>query len=204
MDFFDYDDSSFWLEPDFVFTDLIMTMVNTLNMPIGVTLMLKGMVVTGVLVSEQSYLQTLSNTFNEMMKADIKAAGEDPPSEDIFDFTMLSESAPLDSMIQRMAQEMQEKEKNSSSKKPQAEDWMDWDDDDDDEDEDVMPGPIRYLHLSDPVVISPLPGISFANSLLPVMRLRLTMVDGWILGQAIDPDELQDGDEAASDEPTLH
>jgi hypothetical protein len=43
--------------------------------------------------------------------------------------------------------------------------------------------PIRHLHLKDPVIIYPGSTLSFMESELPVLRIRLAAIDGWMLGR---------------------
>ena len=55
--------------------------------------------------------------------------------------------------------------------------------------------PIRHLHLKDPVIIYPGSTLSFVDSALPILRIRLAAVDGWMLGRISvisDDDELPD------------
>jgi hypothetical protein len=52
-----------------------------------------------------------------------------------------------------------------------------------DEDEAFEVQPVRYLHLRDPVIIYPGATMSFQESPLPIMRIRLTEVEGWMLGR---------------------
>jgi hypothetical protein len=53
------------------------------------------------------------------------------------------------------------------------------------DDEDAPPdaAPIRHLHLKDPVIIYPGSTLSFMDSALPILRIRLAAVDGWMLGR---------------------
>ena len=58
-------------------------------------------------------------------------------------------------------------------------------------------GNIRHLHLKDPVIIYPGATLSFMDSALPILRIRLAAVDGWMLGRISviaddDDDELPD------------
>lgn len=49
--------------------------------------------------------------------------------------------------------------------------------------------PLRYIHLKDPQVVSGANAMGFANSEIPIVRLRLNMVDGWLLGRATQIDD---------------
>lgn len=153
----DFSDAGFWLEPDFVLADMVATLVNLMDIPIGVTLFIKGMVISGVLVSEKEYLESLTSVFNRIARESI---GETKDNyEPLFDFTALNESP--DSM-----------ETNE------------------DEDNDLeLPPPVRHLHLKDVYVLTPQPSIAFTHSMLPIMRIRLAVIDGWFLGQAMSVDD---------------
>jgi len=49
--------------------------------------------------------------------------------------------------------------------------------------------PLRYIHVKNPQVISAARAMTFANSEIPILRLRLNMVDGWLLGRATQIDD---------------
>jgi hypothetical protein len=71
----------------------------------------------------------------------------------------------------------------------------DGDEDDDsfgDFDEDAAFPPIRHLHLRDPYVLYPGTAMSFSESPLPVIRLRLTTVSGWMPGRVNVVDGMDD------------
>lgn len=158
-DEFTPDTSGFWQEPDFLLTDLVSAFVNRGGMQIGLTLFMKGMVITGTLVGEQEYLATMSKMFaRQARKSMLHPTAEDlQVTEELFDFTGLTEDVDTK------------------------------DDEDDDGDEfnpDETPVPtIRFMHLKDPVILQPQSSISFSHSQLPIMRIRLTAVDGWMMGK---------------------
>jgi hypothetical protein len=167
-------ETGFWQEPDFLLADLVSGFVNKGGMQIGVTLFMKGMVITGTLVSEREYLASLSKMFASQARKsigrptvdDIKAA------EELFDFTGLTEDIELSEF-----------------------DGEDGDEDDleDFEDIDRQFPMIRHLHLKDPVILQPQSSISFMHSQLPIMRVKLTAVDGWMMGKvSVDDDALGD------------
>ena len=155
MDDFEFSEAGFWLEPDFVLTNLVATMVNMSEMPIGVTLFIKGMVLSGALVSERQYLASLSDVFKSLARSTLEVPDEAimQEIENALDFNDLAEGTIYG---------------------------------DDEEDDDFLPfvSQIRYLHLTDIVVISPQPSIAFQQSILPILRIRLSAIDGWLLGQA--------------------
>ena len=170
----DLGDPSFWHEPDFLLADLISLMVNKAGMQLGVTLFLKGIVITGTLISEREYLKALSEAFvtqarksapNKLSKDELKAL------QDTFDFTTLTEDSY-----------------------PEQGDLSGDDEDDEDDfdlDDDVGSTTIRHLHLKDPAILSPQPSITFTHGEFSMMRLRLTTVDGWMLGRStvFNPDD---------------
>lgn len=160
-DEFTPDVSGFWQEPDFLLADLVSAFVNRGGMQIGLTLFMKGMVITGTLVSEQEYLATMSKMFaRQARKSMLHPTAEDlQAAEELFDFTGLTEDV---------------------EPKPDKDD--DKHEDFDPEDDARVPT-IRYMHLKDPVILQPQSSISFSHSQLPIMRIRLTAVDGWMMGK---------------------
>src|SRR5262245_2288210 len=118
-------------------------MVNKAGMQLGVTLFLKGIVITGTLISEREYLKALSEAFvtqakksapSKLSKDELKAI------QDTFDFTTLTEDSYPD----------------QSDLSGDDED----DDDDFDPDDDIGSTSIRHLHLKDPAILSPQPSIT--------------------------------------------
>src|SRR6185295_3765555 len=90
-------DSGFWQEPDFLLADIISGFVNRGGMELGITLFIKGLVITGVLVSEQEYLQALSKMFSSQAKKSlVNPTKQDlKNTEEVFDFTNLAEDIDL-------------------------------------------------------------------------------------------------------------
>lgn len=164
----EFDESAFWLEPDFVLADIIASLVNLMELPVGVTLFIKGMVLTGMLVSEREYLDALSDTFTTLARQSFRPsdAKEVEDLEAAFSYRDMTEHDPA-------AVE---------------------------EDADALP-PVRFLHLKDPMILTPQPGISFGHSGFPILRLRLTMVDGWMLGQSMPFGDLGDDVEEINGAP---
>jgi hypothetical protein len=177
---FGLDENSFWHEPDFLLADLVSSMANKGGMQLGVTLMVKGVVLTGTLVSEREYLAALSEMFTSQAKKSVPtpSKAELRAIEEAFDFNMLTEdSYPGDDDLPDMDLDDGAEE--------------DRDDEVDDEDEfPIGPTPVRHLHLKDPTILLPQPAITFAHGEISIMRLRLTAIDGWMLGRAavVDPD----------------
>jgi len=151
---FDFSEAGYWLEPDFVLADIVATLVNAVGLSIGITLFMKGTVISGLLVSEDEYLHALSDMFNQVANP---PQGEDV--DNLFDFTGLKESTDMDGLFDSAA-----------------------DDDEINLLEDAPP--IRHLHIRDVVVLSPQPSLVFGHSQMPIVRIRLTTIDGWMLGQA--------------------
>lgn len=168
-------DSGFWQEPDFLLSDLISMLVNRSGIQFGITLMVRGMVVSGVLVGEREYLAELSKYFQDQAKDAIKEVMATATkkevremlkeAEEAWDFTYLTEDVYQD-------EEADEKEE-----------------DEDDEDEFGLPPPdfseIRHLHLKDVEIVFPAPGLEFFQSRIPTWRIRLTSIDGWLVGRSV-------------------
>jgi hypothetical protein len=151
----DFDLSAFWQEPDFLLTDLVSLMANKADSQMGITLMVKGAIMTGVLVGEREYLRRVNEMFKRMARESITK----PTKEDLAE---IDESFGFDEMI---------------------EDNYPPDDAEEDEDAPTDAAPIRHLHLKDPVIIYPGSTLSFMESALPILRIRLAAVDGWMLGR---------------------
>ncbi|RMG77841.1 MAG: hypothetical protein D6711_00685 [Chloroflexi bacterium] len=167
----DFDETAFWLEPDTVLTDIVISLVNVMGMPIGVTLFIKGMVISGVLVSENEYLTSLTDTFRSLIHTNVDNQEFANQVDELLDFTPMAETS-LE---------------------------LENDPDDDSQDPMLIPAPVRYLHLRDALILSPYPAMGFSQSILPIMRIKLTAVDGWLLGQAAGVE-----DEPNGDKPILH
>ncbi|MBI5669951.1 MAG: hypothetical protein HZC41_18310 [Chloroflexi bacterium] len=155
------DTSGFWQEPDFLLADLVSAFVNRGGMQLGLTIFMKGMVITGTLVSEEEYLATMSKMFaRQARKSMLHPSADDlQATEELFDFTGLTED---------------------DAAKPEDEDNEDGEFDPAD---DARFPTIRHMHLKDPVILQPQSSISFSHSQLPIMRIRLTAVDGWMMGK---------------------
>ncbi len=160
-------ESSYWLEPDFLLADLVSGLVNRGGMHLGITLFLHGLVITGTLVSEQEYLQSLSRLFKQQArKSFANPTAEDlRMAEELFDFTGLVEDDGL-------ANEAEGEEQQESTEPPYL--------------------LVRHLHLKDPMVLQPQPTTSFAASQFPIMRIRLGAIDGWMVGKVTVEDALDD------------
>ena len=161
--FLDIDETTLWLEPDTVLANVITAMVNMMGMPIGITLFIKGTVISGTLVSEKEYLEKLTEVFQSAAKQSINPNNKEEAEiiEEIFDFTKLGDNNLL---------------------------FGDEDEEADDEDVDSavedIPVYIRYLHIRDFSILTPNPPLSFGASSFPILRIRLTAIDGWMLGHS--------------------
>lgn len=147
-----------WQEPDIILSYLVSSLVNMAGAPVGVTLLVKGSVLTGTLISEREYLETLTEMLQSQVRRSLMSASEDErrAAEAAFDLTDFVEDFYPN-------------------------------DDDDDEDGFVSPGfaPLFHLHLKDPVVVSPQPAVGFSDGMFSVMRIRLSNIDGWMLGSSL-------------------
>ena len=165
-DFSDFDLSAYWQEPDFLLADLVSLMANKADSQMGITLMVKGAIMTGTLVGEREYLRRINEMFKRMARESLAK----PTKEDL---ASIDESFGFDEMV---------------------EDSYPPEDAPEDENADADAAPIRHLHLKDPVIIYPGSTLSFMESALPILRIRLAAVDGWMLGRIsmISDDELPD------------
>ncbi len=153
-------DEPAWNEPDFLLSYLVSSLVNVGGAPIGMTLLIKGTVLSGTLMSEREYLDTLSSIMQQQVRDALSGLSKKDRelAEKAFDFRDLTE---------------------------------DYYPDTEDEDEESAPEPLLYMHLRNPVIVSPQPVVSFSSGMFPVMRIRLTSIDGWMLGASM-PEDLDD------------
>jgi hypothetical protein len=170
---FDLDNNSFWLEPDMLLTDLVSYMANKMGASLGITLMIKGAFLTGTLVGEREYLHNVSQLFQALARDTMPDSASPADLEaitDAFDFELLAEDTYPE----------------------------DYDPDEEEDEEMFDTPPLRYLHLQDPIIIYPGSTISFSESPLPIMRIRMNLIDGWMLGRI---SVMSDSDNPASDLP---
>lgn len=167
-------ESGFWQEPDPFLVDLVSGFVNKGGMELGITLFMKGQVITGTLVSEQDYLNAMSDMFAaQAKKSMVKPTKEElKATEDVFDFTHLAEDVDPATFMPDVSE----------------------DDEDFDFDDNVPLPVIRHLHLKDPVILQPQPSISFSHSQISIIRVRLTAIDGWMIGKVTVEDDSLDDD----------
>ncbi len=157
-----------WMEPDFVLSYLVSALVNLAGAPLGMTLLVKGTILTGTLVGEREYLDILSDMLQSQIRRTLTGLTEEERTiaESAFDLTDLLEDF-----------------------------YPDMGDDDEDETDEnegdenfesmISVNPIYHLHLKDPVIISPQPSITFSDGAFPVMRIRIANIDGWMMGASI-------------------
>jgi hypothetical protein len=180
---------AFWQEPDFLLMNLVSLLANKLESDLGVTLLVGGSIITGTLVSERYYLYTLGDMIRNVGRGSL-----DIPS-DIVD--LVADALGVEDYTEDYYPEMEDDEdddedsdiegspapKSQKNGKP-AENQADFDDDEDDGFDDAPPPPLlQHIHLKDPVWIYPNTTVRFGQSPLPVIRLRLTAVDGWMFGR---------------------
>jgi len=166
----EFDLSAYWSEPDFLLTDLVSLMANRADSQLGITLMVKGAILTGTLVGEREYLKRVNDTFKRMARETLTK----PTKEDL---ASIDEAFGFDELVEDIY--------------PNGEVSGEIDTDDIDLSEG---SPIRHLHLKDPIIIYPGSTLSFMDSALPILRIRLAAVDGWMLGRisVISDDDLPD------------
>ena len=163
----------FWQEPDYLLSDLISMLVNRSGIQFGITLMVRGMIISGVLVSEREYLAELSKYFQDQAKDAIKELMAAAPkkemrkllkeAEEAWDFTYLTEDRYPD-----------EEDKGDAGEE-----------EDDDLDDAPDFSEIRHLHMKDVEIVFPAPGLEFFQSRIPTWRVRLTSIDGWLVGRSV-------------------
>ncbi|MEP7293243.1 MAG: hypothetical protein ABI835_15775 [Chloroflexota bacterium] len=173
-DLSDFDQAAYWSEPDFLLTDLVSLMANRADSQLGVTLMVKGAILTGTLVGEREYLRRVNDAFKRMARDTMpKPTQEDLDSiEEAFGFDELVEDIYPNGDGEEMPTEVEADEIDLNEGSP-----------------------IRHLHLKDPVIIYPGSTLSFMDSALPILRIRLAAIDGWMLGRIsviTDDDDLPD------------
>lgn len=174
----------YWLEADFLLHEIVRSFVNKVGLEIGVTLFLKGSILSGTLVSEADYLQRLTQVFRDRLRASMPP-GEVDIDQDLMlnaiDFTLMAESSTPE-----MPGVDGEVENDESS---------------------FVLEPVRFLHLRDVNLLSPYPTMSFHTAIVPIMRVRLNAIDGWFLGQALDGGSSDDNAaprDGGSDGEVLH
>ncbi len=182
-------DSDFWQEPDFLLADLVSGFVNKGGMELGITLFVNGLVLTGTLTSEQEYLRAISGMFAAQAKKSLvnPSKQEIENTEEVFDFTGLAEDVDLNELYgnENGALGSEPTADKPEAVVPEAVDAEDADD------ERTVPS-IRYLHLKDPVIIQPQPAVSFTHTQVSILRVKLTTIDGWMVGKVTVDDDLSD------------
>lgn len=176
-----------WDEPDIVLSYIVTALVNGMGLEIGVTLMARGLVVSGTLTSERNYLEQISNVLMNQVQFTDESVPEDVREslKALLDLRSLSEF-DADSYLPgagsiSMGDEGDEDESDDN-------DFDDMDDfDEDDMDIVDLPPTLQYLHLKDPIIVAGEPPINFGEGSDVMVRLRLTTIDGWMLGK-ISPD----------------
>jgi hypothetical protein len=171
-----FDESAYWIEPDFMLSDLVSVMVNKAGMELGITLIIKGSVLTGTLISERAYLKIMTDTFITQATKSMPAPTQEDLDaiQEMFDFTGFTE------------------------------DFYPGEDYDPEDTEGLDLPHIRHLHLKEATIVSPEPSITFTHGDTSVMRVRLIAVDSWTLGRTMlmSGEEVEDTDDTMP--PVLH
>ena len=149
---------------DYILTYLVSSLVNMGGAPLGVTLMVNGTLITGTLMSEREYLEMMTAILQEQVRAALAMLPEKERemAESAFDLRDLTEDF-----------------------------YPEESGEDDDDDSDMPTMDLVHLHLRNPTMLSAQPPFGFSEGPLPVMRIRLAQVDGWMLGTSI-PEDLDD------------
>jgi len=174
VDFPEFEAAAFWQEPDFILTDLVSLMANRMNAELGITLMVRGTIMTGTLIGERDYLAAVSKMFKRITRDMLdKPTAEDIQSiEEAFAFDDLAEDfyPPGDPEETGLPDILPMDELPIASAISEAAAGL---------------PPIRFLHLKDPVIVSPGSSMAFRDSALPIMRIRLNQIEGWMLGRVM-------------------
>ncbi|MBL8117635.1 MAG: hypothetical protein J0L63_08825 [Anaerolineae bacterium] len=180
-------DPDFWREPDFLLVDLVSGFVNKGGMELGITLFIKGLVVTGTLTSEQEYLKAISGMFATQAKKSLvnPTKQEIKNTEEVFDFTGLAEDVDLTELYGQRDDEFEDEPEPEKEPEEKLKDF-------EPEDDERGTPAIRHLHLKDPVIIQPQPAVSFMHSQVSVLRIKLTSIDGWMVGKVTVDDDMTD------------
>ena len=177
----DFDLTSFWQEPDFLLTELVSLFANALDAELGVTLLVGGGVISGTLVGERAYLKAVQSMVRRLAR-DLM----DKPTADELD--ALAEAFNVDRLVEDPLPDLSDDEVDH------IRDGLERGEHTDVETDLLGQTPLRHLHLRDPILIHPGAMLHFSDSELPIMRLRLTQIEGWIVGRAslISSDSLED------------
>lgn len=170
----DLDPGAFWQEPDFLLSELVSFLANKMDAEVGITLLIHGTVFTGTLVSEREYLEAIAETLKDMTRNLFER-----PSKD--ELLAIDEVFNPDAMIEDTYPSDEVESENTPEVPPSF-------------DEDGPPS-IRYVHLREPVIIYPGATLGFGESSLPIMRVRLTEISGWMMGRIMMMTPSQDSDE---------
>jgi hypothetical protein len=184
--------NNYWDEPDFILTYIVTALVNGMGIEVGVTVTVRGLVMSGTLVSEQAYLDNLTT----MLQTQIDFGDPDAPPEarealnNILDLRMMTEFDPegifkpltdqLDTPPDDSLDDVSAPLGQPSGDDPFSEDMLE------DLLEDVdMPPPLQFAHLKDPLVLSGEPPVSFGEGSDVILRVRLTSIDSWMIGRLL-------------------
>lgn len=158
----EFDAAAFWQEPDFLLTELVSLFANALDAEIGITLMVGGAVISGTLIGERAYLKAV----NALVKRLSREMLDKPTNEDLEAITGVFEP-------DRLVEDLLPSVTDENGETTEIEtDLL------------TQPPPLRYLHLKDPILVQPGVALNFADSELPILRVRLTQVEGWVVGHA--------------------
>lgn len=158
----DFDTSAFWQEPDFLLTELVSLFANALDAEMGITLMVGGAVISGTLIGERAYLKAVAGLVKRLSRDLL----EKPTPEDLDAITGVFEP---DRLVEDLLPAVTDEDGDATGIET---DLL------------TQPPPLRYLHLKDPILVQPGTALGFADSELPIMRVRLTQIAGWIVGHA--------------------
>lgn len=177
---------AFWQEPDFLLMNIVSLLANKLESDLGVTLLVGGSIITGTLVSERYYLYTLGDLLRNVGRSTLDV----PP--DIVD--LVADALGVEDYTEDYYSEFDGDDGGDDEDTVEDEDGAaptsagdaesgDASEDDTDDPDQPPPPVLQHIHLKDPVWIYPNTTVRFSQSPLPVIRLRLTSIDGWMFGR---------------------
>lgn len=171
---------SYWQEPDSILTSLVSLMANRLGLELGVTLLVKGNIITGTIVGEREYLNAVNDLFKTFMRESI----EKPSKEQL---RTIEENVLFNLLTEDFYADEYEDDKAAEEAFEEFDITM-----------------IRYLHLKNPLIVFSNGSLSLSDSPVPILRIRLTTIDGWLIGRMTVTDEEDEVDYFPPDNGLRH
>lgn len=177
---------NFWDEPDFVLTYIVTALVNGMGVEIGVTFMVRGVLISGTLISEDRYLDLLTERLQKQISLDDTEAPAEAKEalKTVLDMRSLKEFSPEDYLPLDDTGELDEDDLPLSAEDLEGMEMGD------------SPPALQHVHLKDPLIIAGDQSVGFGEGENVLYRLRLTSIDGWMVGRLMPdmPDDFPDFD----------